>query len=457
MGIEAKHSVGGLPRCTMRRMIFDVSGQIDRFIWGDSLHRFGLPGRILTTLLQHVYAVLRDMFAGQLTLRAMSLVYTTLLSVVPLIAFSFALLKGFGVDQLLEDRMYLLLEPLGEKGQEITDNVMRLVKNVNGGLLGGVSLAFFIYTAISMVQKVEEAFNYAWYVSKPRSFARRFTEYVFVLTIGPVVLALALGMIGSLQDEGIVNYLLENQIIGPLFVATSKVTPFLLVSAAFAFLYWFMPNTKVRFRSALVGGIAGGFLWATFGLLVATVIVNSARTMTVYGGFAIAIIALIWLYLNWLVLLVGAQLAYYHQNPAYLRIGRREPRLSSSMRERLALNVMLLVGQAFRDSEASMTIADISEQLRIPSITLEPIVAGLEANGLLTSTEKEDLLPGRDMARVALSDILAVVRDYGETGSIGEPHWSPVVEDIGDSLDTAVASTINRTTLAELIDQTQES
>ncbi len=440
----------------MHRMIIDVSGQIDRFIWGDSLHKFGLPGRLLTTLLQHIYAVLRDMFAGQLTLRAMSLVYTTLLSVVPLIAFSFALLKGFGVDQLLEDRMYLLLEPLGEKGQEITDNVMRLVKNVNGGLLGGVSLAFFIYTAISMVQKVEEAFNYAWYVSKPRSFARRFTEYVFVLTIGPVVIVLALGMIGSLQDEGIVRYLLENQIVGPLFVATSKVTPFLLVSGVFAFLYWFMPNTKVRLSSAFVGGVAGGFLWATLGVLVAAFIVNSARTMTVYGGFAIAIIALIWLYLNWLVLLVGAQLAYYHQNPAYLRIGRREPKLSSSTRERLALNIMLLVGQAFRDSEASVTIADVSEKLRIPSITLEPIVAGLEGNGLLTSTEKEDLLPGRDMAGIALSDVLAVVREYGETGSISKPRWSPVVEEIGDSLDTAVASTIKGTTLAELLDQKRE-
>jgi len=440
----------------MRFMIKNLSSQIEEVVWSDSLHRFGLPGRILTALLQHVYAVLRDMFAGQLTLRAMSLVYTTLLSVVPLIAFSFALLKGFGVDQLLEDKMYLLLEPLGEKGREITDNVMRLVKNVNGGLLGGVSLAFFIYTAISMVQKVEEAFNYAWYVSKPRSFARRFTEYVFVLTIGPVVIVLALGMIGSLQDEGVVRYLIENQIVGPLFVATSKVTPFLLVTGAFAFLYWFMPNTRVRLGSALVGGIVGGSLWATLGVVVATFIVNSARTMSVYGGFAIAIIALIWLYLNWLVLLVGAQLAYYHQNPAYLRIGRREPRLSSGTRERLALNIMLLVGQAFRDSEKSITIADISDRLRIPSITLDPVVASLERIGLLTSTEAEKLLPGRDLARISLSDVLAVVREFGETGSISEPCWSPAVEEIGRSLDKAVASTVDGTTLAELLDQIRD-
>jgi membrane protein len=436
-------------------MISDFGNQLENLVWGDALQKYGLPGRILTAVLRNLYAVLRDMFAGQLTLRAMSLVYTTLLSVVPLIAFSFAVLKGFGVHELLEDKMYVILEPLGEKGREITDNVMRLVKNVNGGLLGGVSLAFFIYTAISMVQKVEEAFNYAWYVSKPRSFARRFTEYVFVLTIGPVVIVLALGMIGSLQDEGLVKYLLENQLVGPLFVATSKVTPFLLVTGTFAFLYWFMPNTRVRLGSALVGGIAGGFLWATLGVIVATFIVNSARTMSVYGGFAIAIIALIWLYLNWLVLLVGAQLAFYHQNPAYLRIGRREPRLSSGTRERLALNIMLLVGQAFRDSRTTVTIADISDRLRIPSITLDPIIAGLEENGLLTSTEAEALVPGRDIALIALGDILAVVREFGETGSITEPRWSPAVENIGTELDKAVASTVDHTTLAELLDQAQ--
>lgn len=434
-------------------MLNQLNQQFDRVLWGDVLTTYGLTGRVVRAILRNLYAVLRDMFAGQLTLRAMSLVYTTLLSVVPLIAFSFAVLKGFGVDELLEDEMYVILEPLGEKGREITDNVMRLVKNVNGGLLGGLSLAFFIYTAISMVQKVEEAFNYAWYVSKPRNFARRFTEYVFVLTIGPLAIVLALGMIGSLQDETFVKYLLDNQIVGPLFVVSSKVAPFLIVTGAFAFLYWFMPNTKVRLGSALVGGVAGGFLWATLGVVVATVIVNSARTMTVYGGFAIAIIALIWLYLNWLVLLVGAQLAFYHQNPAYLRIGRREPQLSSSMRERLALNVMLLVGLAFRNPEATITVTEISDRLRIPSITLEPIIAGLEEHGLLTSTETEELVPGRDTTRIRLADILAVARDFGETGSISRPRWSTAIEDIGTRLDASVSSTVAERSLSELLDQ----
>ena len=135
--------------------------------------KFGLPGRILAIVLRYLYAIIRDFFSGQLTMRAMSLVYTTLLSVVPLLAFSFAILKGFGVFNQLEPYLTNLLAPLGDQGEKITAQVLALVDNVKGPVLGGVGLTFFLYTAISTVQKVEESFNYTWYVSKPRSFARR--------------------------------------------------------------------------------------------------------------------------------------------------------------------------------------------------------------------------------------------------------------------------------------------
>ncbi len=150
---------------------------IDAVIWSDMLRKYGLPGRIVLGVLRNAYAVFRDIASGQLTLRAMSLVYTTLLSIVPLIAFSFSVLKGLGVDKRLEEKLYTILEPLGVKGIEITDQVMQLVHSVNGSVLGGIGLTFFVYTAVTMVQKIEEAFNYVWSVSKPRNFAKRMTEY----------------------------------------------------------------------------------------------------------------------------------------------------------------------------------------------------------------------------------------------------------------------------------------
>jgi len=430
--------------------------QLNELVWGDMLARHGLPGRVLSTILRYVYAVLRDFFSGQLTMRAMSLVYTTLLSNVPLLAFSFSVAKGFGIHEQIQDQMYLFLEPLGDRGAEITDKVMSLVYNVDGRVLGGVSLAFFMWTAVSMVQKVEESLNYVWYVSEPRSFARRFTEYMAVLMIGPIAIFIAIGMITALQNQSIVQYLLQNQLIGPLFVATGKLTPYFIVAGVFAFLYWFMPNTRVRVLPALLGGLAGGFIWASMVIIFTTFIATASARQAVYASFAIAIVTLIWLYLNWLTLLIGAQLAFYIQHPEYLRIGRQEPRLSNSMRERLALNIMLLVGRAFRDPQQSLSIQSLSDDLQIPSLTLEPIMRDLEADGLLTTNEKDELLPGRETALITLREILDVVRSQGGTGSWREPRWEKHVDDVGKRLDEATRTTVGDLTLVDLIDEAEQ-
>jgi membrane protein len=436
-------------------MLDRLKDNADKIVWSNMLQQYGLPGRFAASILRNLYAVLRDIITGQLTLRSMSLVYTTLLSVVPLLAFSFSVLKGLGLHRDLQARLYTVLEPLGQKGVEITDQLMTLVNNVNGSVLGGIGLTFFIYTVITMVQKIEESFNYVWYVSKPRSFARRFTEYMLVILVAPVLIVMALGAIASLQNETIVQWLANSALFGPIFTATSKLTPFLIVTAVFSFLYWYMPNTDVRLSSAIVGGVAGGFMWAAVSMIFAAFVANSARTQAIYASFAIAITTLIWLYLNWLILLIGAQLAFYFQNPAYLRIGRREPRLSNAMRERLALNIMLIVGTAFRDSEKTVDLHSLSDELRIPSITIAPIITGLENSGLLTSTEKEELVPGREMSRIKLRDVLNVVRVDGETGSYRDPKWARMISSLGETIDSAVDSTLGDSTLSQLLDDVE--
>lgn len=430
-----------------------IRARFDRLIWSSMLYEHGMPGRIAAYVLRYLVALIRDMFAGGLMMRSMSLVYTTLLSVVPLLAFSFSVLKGFGVHKQLEPLLFTMLEPLGTQGATITQQIIDLVDNVEGGVLGGISLAFFIFTAVSMVQKVEESFNYVWYVAKRQNFARRLIEYLVVLLIGPVVIVIAIGMIASLKSNAIVQWLLEFELLGPVIVATSRLTPYLLITGVFTFLYIYMPNTKVRFRSALIGGIAAGSAWASIGVIFATFIVFSTRTQLIYSGFAVAITTLIWLYVNWLILLLGAQLAFYHQNPAYLRIGRREPRLSNAMRERLALNVMYLIGSAFRDGTLSETVRSLAQHMKMPSVTLTPIIEGLEAEQLLMRTESEKLIPGRELSRIRLLDILAVVREHGETGSYRDPEWEPAVLGLGQTLDDSVAGAFGDQTLADLLDR----
>ena len=330
---------------------------------------------------------------------------------------------------------------------------MALVDNVNGGVIGGIGLAFFIYTAISLVQKIEESFNYVWYVTKPRSFATRVVEYSTVLIVGTLAVGIAVRTIASFGKDDIVVSMQESSMLAPLFELVSAITPYAAIIAIFSFLYKFMPNTNVKLSSAVVGGAAGGFLWVStsqiFGLFLAT----STNRQAIYASFAIAITTLLWLYLNWLILMIGSQIAFYFQNPAYLRIGRREPRLSNEMRERLALNIMYLVGREFRNPVLGIDLRGIGRSLSIPTLTLEPIVLGLERNGLLTSNEKDHLLPGREIARIRLADIVAVVRHEGETGSHNPPQWSEAIDSIGGAIDTSVGATLGDKTLAQLLDE----
>lgn len=438
-------------------MVPELQQKIEKIVWGQALESKGVPGEIAARVLRYLYALIRDILAGQLTLRAMSLVYTTLLSVVPLIAMSFSVLKGLGVHNDLRPFLYQGLAPLGEQGEVITDEVINLVDNVRGGLLGSVSLAFFIYTSVSMVQKLEESFNYVWHVGQPRSIARRFSEYLVVMLVGPVVVVIALGMIASIRNATAVQIMLDNEALGPVFVAAGSIVPYLLVAAVFTFLYIFIPNTKVTFKSALVGGFVGGCMWAGIGVIFTTFVLYATQRQLIYSGFAVAITTLIWLYLSWLVLLLGAQLAFYHQRPAFLRIGRREPSLSNAMRECLALNVMYLVGQAFREKDRSVTLEGICSKLKVPSIALSPIAKSLEDAGLLIVTEKEELLPGREMNRLKVVDILNVVRQEGDTGSYRDPLWSADIKAIGERVENAVTEVAGSQTLTDLLDQGESS
>jgi membrane protein len=226
-----------------------------------------------------------------------------------------------------------------------------------------------------------------------------------------------------------------------------------MIIGMFTFLYYFMPNTKVSMKSALVGGLAGGVMWVTMSVIFTTFIANSFRTFAVYASFGVGIIALLWLYLNWLVLLLGAQLAFYHQNPAFLRIGRQEPDMSNGMRERLALNIMTVVGNAFRNRKQQVSLTDIGQILSVPTLVLAVVASALEKDGLLVVTETETLMPGREMSRIRLQDILNVVRVQGESGYYRDPNWGREVDALGGRLDEAVVSVVGDRSLADFLDE----
>jgi membrane protein len=361
-------------------------------------------------IVRYPAALIRDWLRGEISVRAMSLAYTTLLSIVPLLVFSFAILKSLGARGDLKFILSQFFAPMGGAADQLTESVLQFVRNMRGDLLGSIGLIFLVYTVVTTIQKVETSFNFLWRVDRPRSFLRRFTEYLAVMTLGPILLAVALGLLASAERSPFAGWVDAIKPLAWTLSAAGKLLPYVIVTIIFTFMYVFIPNTKVHIRAALIGGITSGIVWALVGKVFTAFIVYASSLVAIYTGFAVVLTTLIWVYLSWLILLIGAQLAFYLQFPQYLRHGQEAFELTGRDREQVALSIMYLVGRDYSAGKTSWSAHALAAELDIPSIALAPVLHCLEQNGMLLATEREQFVPGRDIAAIRLAEIFEVVR-----------------------------------------------
>ncbi|HSG10902.1 MAG TPA: YhjD/YihY/BrkB family envelope integrity protein, partial [Gammaproteobacteria bacterium] len=190
---------------------------ITAFVWNDDLRRLTGVRRAVVFVLRVAHLLFRELLGGELNLRAMSLVYTTLLSMVPLLAVSFSVLKGFGFHARLETYLFgIMLEPLGPSGAEVAATIMGFVDNVKVGMLGSLGFALLIYTVVALVQKIEAAFNFVWQIDRLRSMSQRFSNYLSVITIGPALLFSAVGITATMLNTGIAQQVAAVEPFGTL-------------------------------------------------------------------------------------------------------------------------------------------------------------------------------------------------------------------------------------------------
>ncbi|CAN5291972.1 YihY/virulence factor BrkB family protein [soil metagenome] len=407
--------------------------------------------RQLVHVSRFTYAIIRDLAEGQLSLRAMSLVYTTLLSIVPLLAFSFSVLKGFGVHNQIRPFLEQFAAPLGERGQEVVDRIIDFVDNMQVGVLGALGLGFLIYTVIALVQKIEGGFNYVWRVDQPRSIARRFSDYLSVILVGPLLIFSAIGITASIGSNAVVSRLLQIEPVGSIFLVLGALMPLFLIIGAFTFFYVFVTNTRVRLSSALTGGATAGVLWVIVGFFFRSFVESSTQYAAIYSGFAIIILAMIWVYLNWFILLLGAQIAFYHQHPEFLRIGHRPLLLSNRARERLALLVMFHIGRRHRSPRPDLTPDDLNSELGLSGNIIGRVLSALCKRGLVIEAESGSLLPGRDSDTISLREIIAVVRTDSEDRDLAQAYSVAPVDDVIGDMQSAIDAALENRTLRDLI------
>lgn len=437
--------------------ISEIRSTIHQTLWALKLTEFPPWQARIIRLLRIIEATSRDISSGMTTLRAMSLVYTTLLSLVPLLAVSFSVLKGFGVHNQIEPMLLALLTPLGDKGIELTQQIIGFVDNIKVGVLGALGLALLIYTVISLIQKIERAFNATWRIGDSRSLSQRFSNYLSVVMVGPVLVFSAMGITAAISSSSIILSLSEIEPFGTTLHLISKLLPYLLIIAAFTFIYTLIPNTRVKIRSAFTGAVIAGILWEVTGWLFANFVANSANYTAIYSGFAILMIFMIWLYLSWLILLIGATIAYYHQHPeqaAYLH----KSELTVQQKIELSLLAMLHIGRHFNRQKSAWALAALSQKMGATDEQIESIMAPLLNSQLLTYGGKDcqQLLPQRPLEQISIKEILDAASGNG-TNQPQQQLSHPVVGQLMQQLDTSLSSSLEGMTLLQLVERSDTS
>lgn len=437
----------------MSRKIQSAKQALLKAVWDQPLDNLPAVHRAGLLVLRIFYLVGRDLYQGQLTLRAMGLVYTTLLALIPLLAVGFSVLRGMGVHQKMEPMLLNFLAPMGERGEEIASRIMGFVENIQAGVLGTIGSMLLFYTVISLLKKIEEAFNACWQVEENRPFSLRVFYYVGIVVLGPVLIITAVTLAASADNIWLTEKISNIKFLGFIFSSLGMVLPYALVVIAFTLIYKLIPNTDVKITSALIGGLVGGLAWQATGWGFALFVVNSAKYAAIYSAFATLILFMIWLYISWVILLTGAMIAFYSQYP-YSPLEHNQPLcLSERYRLGLTLSIMFLIGENFYRQEPCWTNKSLAKKLNCPENICQILISGLESKGFLTRTHHLEpcFLPAYSIGAMRIPDIITASRSIGESRQLESEDINRIL----DKIDAQINSAYDNLTLLDLYNKEQ--
>lgn len=357
---------------------------------------------------------LKDFLADRCLLQASALSFTTILSLVPFLALAFAVLKGFGVQNRLEP---LLLQQVTAGSEKAVFKIIQYINNTKVATLGAAGLISLVITAISLLDSIEEAFNDIWGVRETRSFYRKFTDYLSVALVAPILMISATSITTSLQSQSLVRWALSTPYFGDMLLRLFHFVPYMSIWLALILFYAFIPNTRVSFRSAFVGGVLAGTIWQLAQWCYIHFQMGLTRYNAIYGTLALVPMIMVWIYTTWVIVLFGGEVVWAHQT---LRNCRRGLRLkpNHALHEDLALSIFMLIGKRFMVGEPAYTSEELAERLDVPTRTVRDLLYFYVDRGFLVEGGGDvvNYLPARDIGCMRVSDLLSALREYGGEG-----------------------------------------
>jgi len=402
------------------QQIKNLVGFLTVGIWRMPLYDIHGVKLFLIKQLRIIMLALRGFSEDKVSLRASALTFYSLLSVVPTVAMIFGIAKGFGFQNKLEAELVN-----GFKGQEealdwIVNMARNYLENVKGGLIAGIGLIVLFWTVMGLLTNIERSFNGIWQVKKSRPFVRKLTDYLSIMLIAPIFLFVAssANVFITTQIDVITTEVALLGQIKPMINFSLHFMPYFLIWFLLTIVYMAMPNTKVNFSSALVGGIIAGTLVQLSQWGYVYFQLGVSKYNAIYGSFAAIPLFLIWLQISWLIVLLGAEISFAKQNLARYEYEYDSLNISYKLKSILTLLIANYVIKIFAKGDTPFTSFQLARELKIPvrivrNITFELTEAGIFSETLRENPKEKAYQPGRDIHTITVHSVLKKLENKG--------------------------------------------
>jgi membrane protein len=385
-------------------------------IWHTPLSELSKRKSFLIKQLRIIVIAARGFLTDKVQIRAAALTLYTLLSIIPVVAIALAIAKGFGLDQNLESIITMskefqsysgILQPLLEKAKET-------VQSTRGGYIAGVGVIILFWSVISLLNQIETSFNHIWQISTPRPWYRKFTDYLTIMLIAPVLLILSSSLTVFVSTE-LAEFMDKARILSffkPIIGFLIKLSPYLITWMILTLIFIIMPNARVKFMPALVSGIITGTVLQVLGWLYLDLQFGITKLSAIYGGLAAIPLFIILLQTSWLVILLGAELSFANQNISRYEFESGALNISHFQKRALVLMIMHMIIRNFNIGEKPVSAEQISKSLKIPVRLARDILQDLSCSNLVSiiheHERKEELYqPALDINKLTVTYVLS--------------------------------------------------
>ena len=372
--------------------------------------------RMLTWLLARpaklVLYLIRGLMQHGTMVRSAALTYYTLVSIVPVVALVFAIVKGFGLADGLVQNLYSIIPQIPDIVDYVVEFAQKTLARTQGGWVAAFSLAALFWSVVSVFSSIEDAFNNIWEVSSNRSLIRKYSDYIAIIVIAPLMWVVA---------SSTSNYLHSWLNVGDTFWVRffSKIISMAMAWVMFSIIYIVLPNTKVRYPSAIKSGIIAGTVFIVVQWLYVSLQLWMTSYNAIYGSFAALPLFLIWLQASWSILLLGAELSFTFQNEKRFDEERETMMISYDSRRKVMIAIMVVVARAFREGKGAIDADQIRNELNLPARIMSNALHTLVSSSMLNQVHRPEqeydvaYAPARDINSLRVYDILQAVDNYG--------------------------------------------